>query len=80
MSFEVTLLDETVEWVDDADSYQHEGPMTTFFARDAPAEPGGWARHTSLDSWSVKVASFRTDRVLKIRRAEPRSQRSVNVA
>jgi hypothetical protein len=70
MSFEVTLLDATVEWVDGADSYQHEGPMTTFFVSEAPAEPGGWARPTSLDSWSVKVASFRTDRVLKIRRAE----------
>jgi hypothetical protein len=78
MSFEVTLLDDTVEWVDDADSYQHEGPMTTFFASAAPPEPGAWTRHTSLDSWSVKVASFRTDRVLKIRRVD--RARRVNVA
>jgi len=79
MSFEVTLVDDTVEWVDGADSYQHEGPMTTFLARGAPLEPGGTARHTALDSWSVKLASFRTDRVVKIRRAEERQQR-VNVA
>jgi hypothetical protein len=60
MAFEVTLLDNTVEVVERADSYQQEGPMTTFFASDS--------RHTRLNSWSVKVASFRTDRVLKIRR------------
>jgi hypothetical protein len=60
MAFEVTLLDNTVELVERADSYQQEGPMTTFFASDD--------RHTSLNAWSVKVASFRTDRVLKIRR------------
>jgi hypothetical protein len=73
MSFEVTLLDETCERVDGADSYQQEGPMTTFFASEA--------RHTALDSWSVKVASFRTDRVLKIRRVvEETATRRVNVA
>jgi hypothetical protein len=73
MSFEVTLLDDTRERVDGADSYQQEGRMTTFFASDA--------RHTALDSWSVKVASFRTDRVLKIRRvAEEEGPRRVNVA
>ena len=79
MSFEVTLLDASVECVDGADSYQQEGPMTTFFADVAPPDQGGWARHTALDSWSVKVASYRTDRVLKIRRVGC-DERQVNVA
>ena len=60
MGFEVTLADETTEWVEGADSYQLEGPMTTFF--------GNEAHRTSLDCWSVKVASFRTERILKILR------------
>jgi hypothetical protein len=73
MSFEVTLLDDTREVVEGADSYQQEGLMTTFFASEA--------RHNALDSWSVKVASFRTDRVLKIRRVpDEAASRRVNVA
>lgn len=60
MAFEVTLMDESVEWVDGADSYQQEGPMTTFF--------GTGGRPAHLDCWSVKVASFRTDRIVRIRR------------
>ncbi len=62
MAFEVVLGDETVEWVDGADSFQQEGPMTTFFASDG--------RRGTLDCWSVKVASFRTDRIDKIIRRE----------
>ena len=60
MAFEVTLADETTEWVDGADSYQQEGPMTTFF--------GNEARRATIDCWSVKVASIRTDRIVKILR------------
>jgi len=62
MAFEVVLSDETVEWVDGADSFQQEGPMTTFFASDG--------RRGTLDCWSVKMASFRTDRIDKIIRRE----------
>jgi len=62
MAFEVVLGDETVEWVDGADSFQQEGPMTTFFASDG--------RRGTLDCWSVKMASFRTDRIDKIIRRE----------
>ena len=62
MAFEVVLCDETVEWVDGADSFQQEGPMTTFFASDG--------RRGTLDCWSVKMASFRTDRIVKIIRRE----------
>ena len=60
MAFEITLADETTEWVEGADSYQQEGPMTTFF--------GNEARRATIDCWSVKVASIRTDKILKIRR------------
>lgn len=60
MTFEVTLADNAVEVVEGADSFQQEGPLTTFFGTDG--------RHRTLDSWSVKVASIRTDRIIKIRR------------
>ena len=59
MSFEVTLTDDSVERIDGADSYTLEGPLTTFFGNDRPRP---------LDSWSTKVASFRTERIAKIRR------------
>jgi hypothetical protein len=59
MAFEVTLIDESTELVDGADSYQLEGPLTTFYGGDRPRP---------LDSWSVKVASYRTDRIARIRR------------
>ena len=66
MAFEVVLSDESVELVGDADSFQQEGPKTTFFASDG--------RRGTLDCWSVKMASFRTDRIDKIirRDAPPR--------
>ena len=57
--FEVTLRDRTIEVVDDADAYQQEGPMTTFFRT-------GEGRST-VDSWSRRVASVRTAEVLLIR-------------
>jgi hypothetical protein len=59
MSFEVTLTDDSVERVDGADSYSLEGPLTTFFGNDRPRP---------LDSWSTKVASYRTERIAKIKR------------
>jgi hypothetical protein len=58
--FEVTLRDRTTEEVGDADAYQQEGPMTTFF------RTGDGGR---VDSWSTRVASVRTADVLLIRRA-----------
>jgi hypothetical protein len=60
--FEVTLADATVEVIEGADSFQQEGPLTTFFDSD------GRRRH--LDCWSVKIASIRTDRIVKIRRRD----------
>jgi hypothetical protein len=59
MAFEVTLTDDTTERVEGADSYTLEGPLTTFFGSDRPRP---------LDSWSTKVASYRTERIAKIQR------------
>lgn len=62
-TFDVTLRDRTVERVDGADAYQQEGPMTTFFRR-------GDGRDV-IDSWSTRVASFRTADLMVVRRCEP---------
>ena len=59
--FAVTLTDQTTDIVEGADAYQQEGPLTTFFAfRDD--------RHV-IDSWSVRLASYRTADVSAIRRS-----------
>jgi hypothetical protein len=65
MAFEILTLDGDVERVDDADAYQLEGPLTTFFIAD-----GG---HGKLSSWSQRVCSLRTDRISSIRRVPCRS-------
>jgi hypothetical protein len=62
-TFDVTLRDRTVETVAGADAYQQEGPMTTFFRR-------GDGRDV-IDSWSTRVASFRTADLMVVRRQEP---------
>ena len=60
--FEVTMRDGNVERVSDADAYQQEGQMTTFFQT---------ASHRQVvDTWSTRVASFRTSEVVIIRRIE----------
>jgi hypothetical protein len=64
-TFEVILRDRTVETVDGADAYQQEGPMTTFFRR-------GDGRDV-IDSWSVRMASFRTADLLVVRRCEAKA-------
>ena len=70
-SFEVTLRDRTVECVEDADAYQQEGPMTTFFRTEG---------RSTVDSWSTRVASVRTADVLLIRRAEPTAHAADGIA
>ena len=62
-TFEIRLADGEVEAIDDADAYQQEGPMTTFFRC-------GESRSV-IDVWSIRIASFRTADVVSIRRAEP---------
>ncbi len=58
-SYEVTLKDRTVEQVTDADAYQQEGQMTTFFRNEEP--------RNVVDSWSSRIFSVRTSEVLMIR-------------
>ena len=61
-TFEVVLRDRSVETVAGADAYQQEGPMTTFFHRGDGREV--------IDSWSTRIASFRTVDLLAVRRRE----------
>lgn len=67
-TYEITLDDRSVEHIVDADAYQQEGQMTTFF-RTASGR-------TVVDTWSTRVASFRTADVLVIRRLDASSARS----
>ncbi len=57
----VTLSSGDTVTVVGANAYQPEGPMTTFFAT-------GSGRGT-IDSWSIRVASYRTADIVSIRRA-----------
>jgi hypothetical protein len=61
-SYEVTLKDRTIEHIDNADAYQQEGPMTTFFRITSGRQV--------VDSWSIRLASFRTTDVVAVRRHE----------
>ncbi len=70
MSFVVHFDDDTTTIVDDADSYEQEGPLTTFFDRN------GGGRLTS--AFTVRVASFRTSRIVEVRRASQSSVRSAS--
>lgn len=58
--FEVLLSADRVECIHGADAYQLEGPLTTFFRL------GG--SRTVIDSWSTRLASFRTVDIVAIRR------------
>jgi len=68
VEFEVTMKDRTRQRVAGADAYQQEGPMTTFFRTPE--------RRRTVDSWSIRVASFRTGEILIIRRIENDIERS----
>ena len=61
-TFDVTLADGSVQCVDDANAYQQEQSMTTFFRTDGSRQ--------AVDCWSVRVASFRTDHIVAIRRID----------
>jgi len=60
--FEITLTDGATERFVDAEAYQQEGPMTTFYRSDA-------GRGT-LDAWATRIASFRSADVLMIQRRD----------
>ncbi len=62
ITFDVVLSDGSVQRVDDADAYQQEQSMTTFFRTDGVRQ--------AVDCWSVRVASFRTDTIVSVRRHE----------
>ena len=62
MGYEVTSSDGTVELVTGADSYQQEGPLTTFFSVGAG--------RTVVDSWATRLASYRTADIRKVRRID----------
>jgi hypothetical protein len=69
MGFVVRFEDETTSVVHDADAYEQEGPLTTFFDRN------GGGRLTS--AFTVRVASFRTSRILEVRRIDAAASQSL---
>lgn len=70
--FNVTLAADRTEVIEHADAYQQEGPLTTFFAFAGGREV--------IDSWSSRLASFRTVDVLAVRRIEPALENSEDSA
>ncbi|MDZ4826883.1 MAG: hypothetical protein SGJ13_10535 [Actinomycetota bacterium] len=63
MGFVVHFDNDATTLVRGADAYEQEGPLTTFFDR-----AGGAGRLAS--AFAVRVASFRTSRIVEIRRVE----------
>ncbi len=61
VAFLVTLRDGSEERVEGADAYQQEQSMTTFFRTEG---------RQTVDCWSVRMASFRTDHILAVRRVD----------
>lgn len=60
--YRITLADDHHELIDQADAYQQEGPLTTFFSVDAGRKV--------IDCWSTRLASFRTAEIRSIHRLE----------
>ena len=60
MGFVVHFDDDTTTAVAEADAYEQEGPLTTFFDRN------GGGRLAS--AFTIRLASFRTSRIVEIRR------------
>ncbi len=59
-TFVVQLTNDRTHTIDTADAYQPEGPLTTFFSTGS--------NRTVLDSWSTRIASFRTSDIIAIHR------------
>ncbi len=59
-TFHVTLNDQSTIEIADADAYQQEGPLTTFFRLDDGRRV--------IDSWSMRLASFRTVDIVAVQR------------
>lgn len=62
MTYEIRLKDGEADVVEGADTYQQEGPLTTFFQ----TRPG----RSVIDSWARRVASYRTADIVRIRGAQ----------
>jgi hypothetical protein len=60
-TFEVVLKDGATERIDGADTYDQEGPLTTFFRTDDDRKV--------IDCWSERLESIRTADIVRIRRA-----------
>jgi hypothetical protein len=60
-TYEVVLKDGATERIDGADTYDQEGPLTTFF-RTADDR-------RVIDCWSERLESIRTADIVRIRRA-----------
>ncbi len=59
-TFCILLADQTTIEIPDADAYQLEGPLTTFFRFDEG--------RAVIDSWATRLASFRTADIVSVRR------------
>jgi len=59
-TYEVLLKDGSLDSIDGADTYEQEGPLTTFFEL-APDRQ-------MIDCWSVRLSSIRTSEIVRIRR------------
>ena len=64
MRFKISFVDGRAEIVSGADNYEQEGSMVTFF------ESGG---RNDVDSWSTRLASFRTNDLASVQRVEEES-------
>jgi hypothetical protein len=60
-TFEVMLKDGSIERIEGADTYNQEGPLTTFFRTDDDRRV--------IDCWSERLESIRTVDIVRIRRA-----------
>ena len=69
VSYEVLLRDGSTERIDGADSYEQEGPLTTFFETADDRRV--------IDCWSVRLTSIRTVDIVRIRRSESAGYASV---
>ena len=59
MVFELIFVDGRAEVVSGVDNYEQEGPMTTFFQSEG---------RNYVDSWSRRIASYRTVDLTSVRR------------
>ena len=59
MVFELIFVDGRAEVVSGVDNYEQEGPMTTFFQSEG---------RNYVDSWSLRIASYRTVDLSSVRR------------